>query len=241
MGHRHHAAELGRFISRDPIGFRGGLNLFNGHGTSPLTFVDPSGLDLTVVFTTKPSGQWIDRGWGAKTFTPETLYQVEDFLRAHENRIIGIVTDGHGGPTLCGADWNEDRYVGIKYKAKTNEVGIQFELRNPKTQKFEMFFDPISDLKFPNLKFVTSRSCDTAGGHPEHASKKGSEFLKSINGYDPYEHPPYDPNSNADEPIARILSTLWPTAIVTGNMGPQWQHHNGVSTPQRYQNGQPLP
>jgi RHS repeat-associated protein len=44
MGHRHYAAELGRFISRDPIGFRGGLNLFNGAGTNPVTFVDPSGL-----------------------------------------------------------------------------------------------------------------------------------------------------------------------------------------------------
>jgi hypothetical protein len=39
-------ADLGRFISRDPIGFRGGLNLFNGAGASPVTGVDPSGLDL---------------------------------------------------------------------------------------------------------------------------------------------------------------------------------------------------
>lgn len=37
-------AELGRFISRDPIGFSGGLNLFNGAGTNPVTFVDPNGL-----------------------------------------------------------------------------------------------------------------------------------------------------------------------------------------------------
>jgi RHS repeat-associated protein len=44
MGHRHYAAELGRFISRDPIGFAGGLNLFNGASTNPVTFVDPSGL-----------------------------------------------------------------------------------------------------------------------------------------------------------------------------------------------------
>ena len=44
MGHRHYAPDLGRFISRDPIGFAGGLNLFNGHSASPVTFVDPSGL-----------------------------------------------------------------------------------------------------------------------------------------------------------------------------------------------------
>ena len=44
MGHRHFDADLGRFISRDPIGFGGGLNLFNGHGVSPVTMVDPFGL-----------------------------------------------------------------------------------------------------------------------------------------------------------------------------------------------------
>lgn len=38
-------ADLGRFISRDPIGFRGGLHLFNGAGTSPVTRVDPTGLE----------------------------------------------------------------------------------------------------------------------------------------------------------------------------------------------------
>jgi uncharacterized protein RhaS with RHS repeats len=37
-------ADLGRFISRDPIGFRGGLNLFGSHATSPVSLVDPSGL-----------------------------------------------------------------------------------------------------------------------------------------------------------------------------------------------------
>jgi RHS repeat-associated protein len=47
MGHRHYAPELGRFISRDPIGFAGGLHLFNGAGASPVTYVDPLGLRQT--------------------------------------------------------------------------------------------------------------------------------------------------------------------------------------------------
>lgn len=51
MGHRHHEAELGRFISRDPIGFDGGLNLFIGAGTNPVTFSDPSGLDVAVIIS----------------------------------------------------------------------------------------------------------------------------------------------------------------------------------------------
>ncbi len=55
MGHRHFEADLGRFISRDPIGFAGGLNLFNGAGNNPVTLVDPSGLRVIV-----KSGVWRD-------------------------------------------------------------------------------------------------------------------------------------------------------------------------------------
>ncbi len=44
MGHRNYAAGvLGRFISRDPIGFAGGLNLYS-YPTNPVSFVDPEGL-----------------------------------------------------------------------------------------------------------------------------------------------------------------------------------------------------
>lgn len=43
MGHRHYDSNLGRFISRDPIGFAGGLALY-GYPTNPVTAVDPSGL-----------------------------------------------------------------------------------------------------------------------------------------------------------------------------------------------------
>jgi RHS repeat-associated protein len=49
MGHRHYASELGRFISRDPIGFRGSLNLFATHAVNPVTVVDPNGLNPGLV------------------------------------------------------------------------------------------------------------------------------------------------------------------------------------------------
>ena len=45
MGHRNYAAGvLGRFISRDPIGHAGNLNLY-AYPTNPVNAVDPSGLD----------------------------------------------------------------------------------------------------------------------------------------------------------------------------------------------------
>ena len=40
---RPYGAELGRFSSRDPIGYEGGSNLYEYVGDSPLSWVDPSG------------------------------------------------------------------------------------------------------------------------------------------------------------------------------------------------------
>ena len=57
MRHRWYDPELGRFISRDPIGFAGGLHLYNGASTSPVTMVDPTG--LTLEFKGKHSGDLV--------------------------------------------------------------------------------------------------------------------------------------------------------------------------------------
>ena len=45
MGHRHYDSSTGRFLSRDPIGFAGGWNLFEYANNSPVAMVDPRGLD----------------------------------------------------------------------------------------------------------------------------------------------------------------------------------------------------
>jgi RHS repeat-associated protein len=43
---RYYDAALGRFISRDPAGVSGGLNLYAYAGDDPADFSDPTGLDL---------------------------------------------------------------------------------------------------------------------------------------------------------------------------------------------------
>ena len=45
MRKRWYSAQLGRFISKDPIGLNGGVNLYSYAANSPVTFVDPNGLD----------------------------------------------------------------------------------------------------------------------------------------------------------------------------------------------------
>ena len=45
MGHRWYSASAGgRFLSRDPIGFAGGMNLYSYSANSPVDMVDPEGL-----------------------------------------------------------------------------------------------------------------------------------------------------------------------------------------------------
>jgi RHS repeat-associated protein len=89
MGHRHYAADLGRFISRDPIGFAGGLNLFNGASTNPMTMVDPEGLE--------------------PVFTPEEEAKIHIMIRPdHAELILQNAEYIHNLPPVdMGANWTE--------------------------------------------------------------------------------------------------------------------------------------
>src|SRR3990170_5353633 len=43
MRARYYDPEVGRFISKDPIGFAGGVNLYNYVDGNPVNFIDPYG------------------------------------------------------------------------------------------------------------------------------------------------------------------------------------------------------
>ncbi len=47
---RYYSAELGRFVGRDPIGYRGGINLFTFVFSSPSFGVDPLGLRYVCIY-----------------------------------------------------------------------------------------------------------------------------------------------------------------------------------------------
>jgi len=52
---RYYDPMEGRFLSKDPIGFRGGINLYNYVDQNPINYTDPMGLDATIPWT---------GGWG---------------------------------------------------------------------------------------------------------------------------------------------------------------------------------
>jgi RHS repeat-associated protein len=53
--HRYYAAELGRFVSRDPIGYWGGINLYRYVRDNPLRRTDPSGTCTSCAQVATPS------------------------------------------------------------------------------------------------------------------------------------------------------------------------------------------
>jgi len=56
MGQRWYDSSTGRFISQDPIGFNGGLNLYEYADGNPVSRIDPSGL-LGTPYPTAPAVQ----------------------------------------------------------------------------------------------------------------------------------------------------------------------------------------
>lgn len=64
MRQRWYDPTLQRFISRDPIGLRGGRNLYSYVGNNPSVFVDPSGLDAFLWIRVQRTGPTDLNDWG---------------------------------------------------------------------------------------------------------------------------------------------------------------------------------
>ena len=56
MGHRYYDPATWRFLTRDPIGTAGGLNLYAYVGNDPVNFTDPLGLRRTWLGEVDPDG-----------------------------------------------------------------------------------------------------------------------------------------------------------------------------------------
>ncbi|WP_446011594.1 RHS repeat-associated core domain-containing protein, partial [Candidatus Electrothrix sp.] len=72
-GYRYYSPELGRWMSRDPIGEDGGLNLYGFVGNSPLVYVDPFGQEGI-------KQQMIDTAYGAGSKVYEVAWQSADLF-----------------------------------------------------------------------------------------------------------------------------------------------------------------
>ena len=85
---RYYSADLGRFISRDPIGIRDNVNLYSYVGNNPVKFVDPMGREKAILSIYADRGDWwyfSGHAWIEITYKWEThsygLYPF-DYIRA---------------------------------------------------------------------------------------------------------------------------------------------------------------
>ena len=91
--HRAYNPALGRFLSRDPIGERGGTNLYAFVGNNPISYRDPTGLGPVTAATWGATGAqigwWTGGGTGLVFSAPEGG--------------VGAVAGAYGGAALGGA------------------------------------------------------------------------------------------------------------------------------------------
>jgi RHS repeat-associated protein len=71
---RYYDTSIGRFISADPIGFIGGINLYAYCLNNPVSWIDPFGL-----LKFRWHGNWGGPGWSAGQYKPESQLMPEDF------------------------------------------------------------------------------------------------------------------------------------------------------------------
>lgn len=63
---RYYDPEQGRWLTRDPIGFAGGINKYGYCGDSPITNIDPLGLAVFLCFEAVDDGQGGPGSWAGK-------------------------------------------------------------------------------------------------------------------------------------------------------------------------------
>lgn len=108
--HRYYDASLGRYIQRDRIGLRGGINPYLYAGGNPVSSADPSGLE-TVIITT------FDYGIGSHSAAFIRTPGKPDFLYDPAGSYDPIRERGTGGFFDGGTEANLKNY--IDYQKKT--------------------------------------------------------------------------------------------------------------------------
>ena len=100
----------GRWLSKDPIGEKGGANLYGFVSNSPTKRIDPLGLvEVSTVNQPAPTGQWVGLGF---------RFSFEDLVRFGTTPSIMFERDLHWNITPCvtggtGASGHTNKYFGF--------------------------------------------------------------------------------------------------------------------------------
>jgi RHS repeat-associated protein len=82
FGYRFYLPVLGRWMTRDPIGYEGGLNLYGFVGNNPTNYLDPFGHEYNPYFDYDPAGQAVGNAMrdvaGAVTYMMKPVDAIMD-------------------------------------------------------------------------------------------------------------------------------------------------------------------
>ena len=102
LGARYYLPLLGRFLTQDPIGHEGGLNLYAYCANSPLMNVDPDGLEIKRLNALQrgqilsAAGRIFDNGYGDQAATIRSMVKGGHFVLETDFAGGDISADAHG-------------------------------------------------------------------------------------------------------------------------------------------------
>ena len=104
MGYRWYDPSLGRWLSRDPIGIAGGVNLYGAYRNNPMSQLDPWGEDSFDHFSD------FFAGWGdTLTTIPFTSFSLTRTLRETNPKVYGA----SGGVNKSSNSYNAGEWTGV--------------------------------------------------------------------------------------------------------------------------------
>ena len=154
LGARYYDPTSGRFLQRDPVGIRGGINVYNYVDATPTAFVDPTGNGKHSVLIKSVKGIWkiVNRGSAVKGASKEKQAMVIGSKREAKRFAEEALGDGvvHHGPHKPGQMPHYQKKKGdgrhVFHRIPGAAIGVSLIGDNLLGNAAD-FFNPLSDIQ----------------------------------------------------------------------------------------------
>ncbi|EPP0275528.1 RHS repeat-associated core domain-containing protein, partial [Salmonella enterica subsp. enterica] len=130
---RYYAPECGRFVSQDPIGLNGGINLYQ-YAPNPLSWIDPWGLTGTYMFEFDTGDMYVGKG---------TLDRMGTSIGERTAQVAASLPPGSPPPKVVGQ---------AHIDFQSNDMGFMVENEVMQRNNFGTNPDLLNEINSPGLK-----------------------------------------------------------------------------------------